>query len=415
MLKRLRIKFVCINMMIVLVMLCVIFGLLYHSTRNNLETESRNKLEQLAENPFDPSIVGDEFSQMPQLYFAVQYNMWGEITAIGGYYDLSDMSFLSQVVSAANESTEKLGVLRQYQLRFYRTQQGQYEYLIFADISGEITTLQNLIHTCVLIGIISFLAFLAISILLARWAVHPVEQAWQQQRQFVADASHELKTPLTVILTNAELLQNPEYDATSRSKFCDGILIMAQQMRTLVEQLLELAKADRTQRATVLTQVDLTQLVNRSLLTFEALFFEKELELQDSIASGMYVNGDAAALEHAIEILLDNAQKYASHGVVQVSLQPQGHNRCLLSIANPGPALSPTQLQDIFKRFYRVDSARNDRSSFGLGLSIAAQIVQSHQGRIWAESNAGYNTFYISLHRVHSHSVPCISNNNMLL
>ena len=111
-------------------------------------------------------------------------------------------------------------------------------------MSSERATLKNLTETCAAIGVLCFAAFLLISWLLARWAVKPVETAWRQQRQFVADASHELKTPLTVIMTNAELLNSPGFDETRRSQFAAHILTMSRQMRQLIEEMLDLARTD---------------------------------------------------------------------------------------------------------------------------------------------------------------------------
>ena len=116
--------------------------------------------------------------------------------------------------------------------------------VVFADITSEQSTLNNLVKNCILIGVLCFFAFLGISIRLAAWTVKPVERAWQKQRQFVSDASHELKTPLTVIMTNAELLQGREDDRESQVQFSSNILTMSRQMRALVEQMLELARAD---------------------------------------------------------------------------------------------------------------------------------------------------------------------------
>ena len=122
--------------------------------------------------------------------------------------------------------------------------------------------------------------------MLSKWAVRPVERAWQQQRQFVAAASHELKTPLTVIMTNAELLQD-EADEARRSTFSSSILTMSRQMRALIEQMLELARTDSAESHLVLRPVDLSGLTARSLLPFEPLFFEQGLTLISQVDEGL--------------------------------------------------------------------------------------------------------------------------------
>ena len=134
--------------------------------------------------------------------------------------------------------------------------------MIFADTTSEQSTLNNLVKNCILIGVLCFFAFLGISIKLAAWTVKPVKWAWQQQRQFVSDASHELKTPLTVIMTNAELLQSEENDRDSQVRFSANILTMSRQMRALVEQMLELARADSGQGKADLRPVDLSTLAS---------------------------------------------------------------------------------------------------------------------------------------------------------
>ena len=109
------------------------------------------------------------------------------------------------------------------------------ERIVFVDISSEFAALESLVKTCIMVGILSLAVFFLLSLLLARWAIRPVEEAWNRQRQFVADASHELKTPLTVIMTNAELLQDSSYDASAKEGFSESILTMSRQMRFLVD------------------------------------------------------------------------------------------------------------------------------------------------------------------------------------
>lgn len=283
-------------------------------------------------------------------------------------------------------------------MRFYRVVTPKIQRIVFADISSELKTLHNLIESCVFIGAISFVIFLGISILLAHWTVRPVDRAWRQQRQFVADASHELKTPLTVIMTNAELLQSTDYDTESRTRFAGNILTMSQQMRSLVEGLLDLARFDNGQRHMAFSRQDFSKLVSDAVLPFEPVFYEKGLRLSTEVEDGIALYGSAQHLRQLVEILLDNAQKYsAEQGETKVQLRKQGRNHCLLAISNPGTELTKADLKNIFKRFYRVDQARSRTGSFGLGLSIAQSITQEHRGKIWAESVGGRNIFYVQL------------------
>ena len=257
-------------------------------------------------------------------------------------------------------------------------------------------TLSNLLRSCIFIGIACFLIFLCISFLLARWAVRPVEKAWEQQRQFIANASHELKTPLTVIMTNAELIQNTDYTETDRISFAANILVMSRQMRSLVEQMLELARADTIRSSIPFGTVDLCRLVCDATLPFEPIFFVKGLILQAAIAENISVNGNAAQLRQVLDILLDNAQKYSrAGGTTLVALQRHGKSHCLLTVANEGETISPEELKNLFKRFYRADLARTRTGSFGLGLSIAETIITQHKGKIWAESHDHINTFSV--------------------
>ena len=354
--------------------------------------------------------------QLP--FFRVQIDADGKIVDTDGdYYDLTEEgseAVLEELVSAATASEEKVGDLHDYNLRYYRCNAKRWFdkqvpdedpvaadvlIIVFADISSEIATMRSLYRTCVIIGLGSFASFLVISIFFARWAVRPVEEAWAQQRQFVSDASHELKTPLTVILTDAEMLKSPRFDEAHKAQFVDNILTMSNQMRGLVESLLQLARVDNGAiQKMPLQTIDLSGLVSDELLTFDALFFEKGLTLAEDITDGITVHGSPQHLKQVIEILLDNAQKYsAPQGTVQVTLQKSGAHHCLLSVADPGDPIRPEDLKKIFQRFYRIDEARAMNHSYGLGLAIAENIVKNHKGRIWAESEGGINTFRVEL------------------
>lgn len=246
MLKKLRIKFICMLMTVITIMLCFIFGLVIHFTHLAMETQSIQMMRDIGSHPFtlrqQETPRGSEQVQLP--FFAVQIGRRGELEVSGNsFYDLSDEDAVLEITLLALDAENQVGVLSDYGLRYLKTNSPVGQRIIFADMSSEKAAIANLAKSCAFVGSLSLLAFLGISILLAHWAVKPVDQAWKQQKQFVADASHELKTPLTVILTNAELLEYPDYDETMKAQFVQSILSMSHKMRELVESLLAVCPA----------------------------------------------------------------------------------------------------------------------------------------------------------------------------
>jgi len=396
--RQLKIKFVCINMLIATVMLAVIFGMVIHTTGLNMEARSIQQIQRLRE--FHTRKTKDDWD-LRTAHFRVVITPAGEwIISDTALAESLGKDAVITITEKARMAEEKIGILQEHDLRYSRSVSPYGEHIIFLDISSERSMMQGLFRTCALIAILSLSVFFVISVLLAQWAVHPVEIAWQQQRQFVADASHELKTPLTVIMTNAELLQDESYDQDERKQFVRSIQGMSHQMRGLVEGLLDLARVDNGVVKQSFAELNLSDLVNDGLLPFEAMFFEQGLRLQAGITEGIRIHGSRPHLQQVLDILLDNAGKYTTAGgTVEVVLRRDG-NHTILSVAGPGEAISKDDLKNIFKRFYRIDKARAMNHSYGLGLSIAESIIREHGGKIWAESRGGINTFYIQLSNV---------------
>lgn len=399
MIKALRWKFVLINMTIVTLMLCVIFSMMYYFTQSDLEDKSVAMMRSIAADPVGRGSPTEQVHEVRLPYFTLQLGREKEIVATGGgYYDLSNQQFLQRVAQDVLQNQEPVGVLEEYGLRYCRVVTPGNQLLVFADMTSEQATLENLVRSCVVVGVVSFLTFLAISVLLAKWAVRPVERAWQEQKQFVADASHELKTPLTVITTNAELMQRPGLDEESRERLSGNVLTMARHMRTLLEQMLELAKGDHQESQAQYEDVDLGEVVDQEVMSYEVVFFEQGLALDSRGEAHVTVRGNGVELRQVVDILLDNARKYSSPGgKTVVELRPAGRRKCVLSVSNPGPDIPPEDLAHIFQRFYRADRARTRGESFGLGLAIAQSIVLRHRGRIGADSRQGVNTFWVEL------------------
>ncbi|MBQ6798503.1 MAG: HAMP domain-containing histidine kinase [Oscillospiraceae bacterium] len=391
MIRRLRAKFICTNMALVTVTLIVIFGMVFHVTKNDLRDQNLRMMEKTAKSAVIPKPPYEPESELKIPYFIVSVADNGLAQIICSHqFDVSDTEYVEELVCAAVSGKEHAGEIGEYNLRYFRDAAPFGTVVVFSDISGESDAIRSLLRVCTLIGLLSFALFLVISMLLARWAVRPVERAWKQQRQFVADASHELKTPLTVILTNAEMLQNEEFGEAEQRKFRDSILAVSRQMRGLVEGLLDLARVDNGAVRSSFERLNASELVEETALQFEAVYFERDLELLCEITPGIEVRGSERYLRQLIEILLDNAGKYAEGGrEVTLSFQHAGRNQCRLCVSNHAAALTEQQLKDIFKRFYRVDEVRKMSGSYGLGLSIAESIVRDHQGRIWAEYENG--------------------------
>ena len=386
MIRSLRRKFIAMTMAVFTALLCVIFGLVIHFTGQNLQTESVRFLRSAAADPLQPGPPG----QVRQPCFIIRATPWGQSIQSTGGFDLSDEQMLSDIVALAASAPEPLGVLDQYDLRYFRSQSPTELTLVFMDISAERAAMRNLRLTCVGIGLLALGLFWAVSFLLARWAVRPVERAWEEQRQFVSDASHELKTPLTVILTSAELMQTDPDPQHTRS-----ILAMSRRMRELVESLLELARVDNGAVRAAFGELDLSALVADELLPFEPLFFEGGLTLESQLEEGLHISGSDRHLRQVLTILLDNALRYSpENAAVRVALTRQGSN-ALLTVTNPG-FLTKEQCRSIFRRFYRADPARTAGGS-GLGLAIAQGIALDHGGKLWADSREGDVTLSLTL------------------
>lgn len=401
MIRKLQTKFVIINMVMVTIMLCVIFGLVYNSTKHNLETESISMMRAIAADPFQLGRPNEKSPDLRLPYFTLQLGPRGELVSTGGgYYDLSDQEFLKDLIDESVGSRKESGVVEEHDLRFCRVATPRGTVLVFSDMSSENSTLDTLLKNSLLIGVLSFLGFLAISVFLSRWAVKPVATAWLQQKQFVADASHELKTPLTVIMTNADMLQSDEYDDEQRKSFSQSILLMSRQMKLLVEKMLELARSDAEQTKQQMIPLDLSKLVLDTAISFEGVFVEKGLTLDSDAEPGITIQGNAQAIQQVMDILLDNAQKYSlPNGETMVRLYSVGQGKCQLKVSNPGAEIPPEDLKQIFQRFYRMDKARSRDGSFGLGLSIAESIVTQQKGKIWAESKGGINSFIVEFYK----------------
>ena len=266
----------------------------------------------------------------------------------------------------------------------------------FASGSYITNSISNLAMVLAAVSAGVWVAFLLISILLARWVVRPTERAWNQQQQFVADASHELKTPLAVMMANNSiLLSHAGETVESQRRWVESNQLEARQMLDLVNDMLFLARPENAERQQVRDTVDFSELVERNVLQFEAVCFERGVELAEDVASGVNVLGDANRLQRLASTLLDNACKYAdSHVSVKLS---KANGQARLVVTNDGAIIPPEDLPHVFDRFYRVDKARvRSEGGVGLGLAIAQEVAHQHGGAITVTSSESAGTAFIA-------------------
>ena len=422
MMGRLRRKFIATNMILVSIVLFAVFAVQTFSTyqrareqvnRANvqaLEWIKRAELpsfefvprrdsqppeeDRLHERP-DGERSGKAFSFTP--VFAVEIDINGQIVTLqAGPGSTITRENAQALVDQAMAQPDRQGDLPGQNITYLYLQEMPRRFFAFADNSSVGQAVGNQLLVSLLISAAALLAFYLISRFLARLSLRPVETAWEQQRQFVADASHELKTPLAVILANADIMAaHPSETVESQGKWLGYIREEAQRMRSLVEDLLFLAKSDAQKLPLNLQQVRLSELVTASLLSFEPVAFEAGVTLSENIAPGVSLSGDEGQLRRLAVILLDNAVKYAGeHGEVTVTLS-EAQGKAQLTVHNTGPAIPPEQLPHLFERFYRADAARDRESGgYGLGLAIAQSIAQSHGGKISVASDPKSGTTF---------------------
>lgn len=412
MLHRLRVKFILINMLLVTLVLLAVFGALVYSTARQLERESTAVMTLVLRRDgvppqfeFNVPLPGGEREWQSVIpVFCVTVDEQGEMELTSGESVKVSWDVVEQAVEEVLASGENRGVLSSLELRFMTetTREGETQ-IAFSDMSWEWASLWRLVLNSLLIGGGALVIFFLISLFLSRLALKPVEETWVQQRQFVADASHELKTPLTVILANVGIIEGHPHDTVlSQSKWTSYIREEAQRMKGLVEDMLFLARHDDASRPTKTQLCNLSDLATGCVLRFESVAFESGVELDSEIQPELSIQGDLDCLERLVMILLDNAVKYAGEaGRVKLELQRR-QERAVLTVTNTGTPIPPEHLEHLFQRFYRVDSARSRKEGgYGLGLAIAQTIVQDHRGQITVKSDALNGTcFTVTLPRI---------------
>lgn len=407
MLKKLHRQFVVVTVLLVGLILVGVMGVSLYSTYRSQEQMVDDALERILHNVNDASAsgsaavnLGKDNPRPNMLTAAVKVEADGTIT--GYTTTIAELSEdqLGDTIAEVLQSGAADGTIADEHITWRSTSNADGTTTIaLVETSIMDESFSRQLVSTISIVIVALLILLFISWYLTKWMLKPVEEAWQAQKRFVADASHELKTPLAVILANSQILQADQDVPDDTRRWIDSTADEAQQMSALVNDLLTLARADENTASGLGSmpkeRLDFSDIVDNIALEFDAVAFERGCMLDSEIEPAIMVQGDTQTLKRLAKILVDNATKYAPSGstVTLRLVRDQGH--AVLSVNNLGTPIDPEDLPHLFERFYRSDKARTrETGGFGLGLAIAQSITESHGGTIAVTSDADHGTTF---------------------
>ncbi len=405
MFRKSKVKIVIAIMSILFLLLIGIFCTIYISSYVQMMNENRKMLEEYASSymlldspEIDVTNVGrpkyninNPKIELPRFevttFYSVAVSKNGEVlnadNAEVSTYSEEELSELALKIINSKNKSGTMGDL------IYQTaDKGEYILVAFLDNTVVMESAKTLLTNTMLFGgaALVFLFFFARH--LANRIISPLEESYQKQKQFISDAGHELKTPVTVINVNAELLSRE----VGENQWISNIQYENERMSVLITQLLDLAKTENV--TPQMEHIDLSRLVFSEMLPMESVAFENRLVLNTDIQDNIFVFGNNTQLKQLTSILLDNAIKHGIGGKeVWISLKKERSN-AVLSVINNGEEIPEEQRTHLFERFYRVDTARNsDDKHYGLGLAIAKAIAVTHKGTISVQCYDGKVAF----------------------
>lgn len=395
MIKSTRQKFMTITIAAISLVLILILGILnigvfggiYFTARENIEIiRERRGFVFNSGQPGDifPGENSDELNEIIKdsrkvsyMYVRISNNGTGSpfiTTNMNDTYSSDTIYYIAKSLADSGHSSAIFS-----NLMFEVTKDDLYTTVVVIDISNDMKLMHNLIISSVVIIMMSIVFVSVFTYFLSKWAIRPVQTAFENQQRFISDASHELKTPLTVISANADVLESE----IGENKWLTNIKTQSVIMNELVHDLLNLAKLDETKDDMVINEFDLSSIVLSKTLEFECTAFEQGKIFQQNITDGLMYRGNEDSIKHLVTILIDNAIKHSDEkGIVRVSLTSNGTRR-IFQVYNTGNGIKNSEKSKIFNRFYRSDESRSRvTGGYGLGLAIAKSIVDAHNGTI---------------------------------
>lgn len=394
MIGSLRRKFITISAVSIFVVFSGIFFFMLVSTRLQTDRSVDTIADAIAANngvfpEFDPAehqlsmhlpyedVITEE-TQFSTRFFSVWLNDSGQIVNINvdSVSTITEQDVEGYAAKVLQKAGER-GWIGDYRYKVVNTQNGMT--VVFVNGTMYKNMSNRLLFTALLVLLGSAALILILMIVVSKWVVRPVAESYEKQRQFITDANHELKTPLTLILSNLDIVEAE----LGKNEWLDDIRSEGERMGLLINQLVTLSRMDESTDTLVRAEFDLSSAVADTVSGFQSLVEERHHLLSSSIPPGIRYNGDEFLIRRLTAILLDNAIKYCDlDGSIRLSLTCRRYP--VLTVENTYKDVDSLELNRLFDRFYRADKVRTFSGSFGIGLSIAQSIVKSHKGSISA-------------------------------
>ena len=326
-------------------------------------------------------------------HFTVLFDAAGNTmqTFTESIYAITEVQAVAYARQVLNSGRER-GWMNSYRYKVFSTEVGSG--VVFVDGSMNRSAMMQ---SMVIAGVVLFVCatmVLVLILLLSKRAVKPIAEGYEKQKQFITDANHELKTPLTLILANLDIAESE----LGQNEWLDDIRSEGHRMAELVNQLVALSRMDEENHTLQRTEVAFGKMVSNTVSEFEPLAISRGKTLGASLDPEVVCQGEEALLRRLVGILLDNAIKYCDHGgEIVVTLQHGRH--VVLTVENTYAAVDDLEMSRLFDRFYRADKARTFQGGYGIGLSMAKAIVEKHKGEIVAyKKDASHIGFRVTLH-----------------
>ncbi len=398
MIRKLRFRLVLASMLSLLAVLAVIMGVLNGLNYRRIVNDADGVLALLGENDGAFPAIDADFKwpapgpryQSPELpfemrFFSVLLDAEGNVletdTERIAAVDADEaQSYARQVLSGGRDS----GFLGIYRYARSGTGDGDTR-VIFLDCGRSLTQFHSVLRRSALISAIGLTAVFLLIVLLSGRIVKPISRSYEKQKRFISDAGHEIRTPITIIDADTEVL---EMDLGENEWLAD-IRQQAARLSSLTEDLIFLSRMEEQQSATMI-DFPLSDVVSETAASFQAPALTRGKRFEMDVEPMLSMNGNEKQIRQLVSVLLDNAIKYSDEGG-QIRLSLKRQNKALrLTVENTAENVSRELLDNMFERFYRGDPSRNSAAKgYGIGLSIAKAVVEAHKGRITAESADG--------------------------